>query len=66
VSLVEVKNLSVIYGSRTALRKVDLTIEPGEIVTVVGPNGSGKTSLLRAIIGATVPAEGVVNVKPGI
>ena len=66
VSLVEVKNLSVIYGSRTALRKVDLTIEQGEIVTVVGPNGSGKTSLLRAIIGATVPAEGVVNVKPGI
>ena len=55
VSLIEVKNLSVIYGSRIALSKVDLKIEPGEIVTVVGPNGSGKTSLLRAIIGATSP-----------
>ncbi len=66
VSLIEVKNLSVIYGSRIALSKVDLKIEPGEIVTVVGPNGSGKTSLLRAIIGATSPAEGVVKLKPDI
>ena len=66
VSLIEVKNLSVIYGSRIALSKVDLKIEPGEIVTVVGPNGSGKTSLLRAIIGATSPDEGVVKLKPDI
>ena len=45
VSLIEVKNLSVIYGSRIALSKVDLKIEPGEIVTVeqtLQPGESGR------------------------
>ena len=37
---------------------MSLRIEPNEIVTIVGPNGSGKTSLLRAIIGAIKPSEG--------
>jgi zinc transport system ATP-binding protein len=41
-------------------------IEPGEIVTIVGPNGSGKTSLLRAIIGAIEPVAGEVRRKPGL
>jgi ABC-type Mn2+/Zn2+ transport system ATPase subunit len=47
------------------LRNVSLAIEPGEIVTIVGPNGSGKTSLLRAIIGAMEPVAGTVRRKPG-
>ena len=56
MSLIDVTNLSVAYGGKTVLRDVDLGLSPGEIVTVVGPNGSGKTSLLRAIIGAVTPA----------
>ena len=52
MKLVSVENLSVSYGANTVLRAVDLEIELGEIVTVVGPNGSGKTSLLKAIFGA--------------
>lgn len=66
MSLISVENLSVCYGANTALHHVALTVEPGEIVTIVGPNGSGKTSLLRAIIGATQPAEGRVILKPGL
>ncbi len=61
MSLVEVENLSVRYGAKTVLSRVSLTIEPGEIVTIVGPNGSGKTSLLRAIIGAVKPSRGRVT-----
>ena len=52
MSLVQVEDLSVRYGARTALSRVSLSIEPSEIVTIVGPNGSRKTSLHRAIIGA--------------
>ncbi len=66
MSLVTVEDLSVRYGANTVLRKVDMTIDPGEIVTIVGPNGSGKTSLLRAIIGATKPAAGRIARKPGL
>ena len=66
MSLITVDNVSVRYGANTVLRNVSLAVEPGEIVTIVGPNGSGKTSLLKAIIGATAPATGQVNVKPGV
>ncbi len=60
MSLVRVENLSVGYGSKTVLSDVSLCVDAGEIVTIVGPNGSGKTSLLRAIIGAVKPSHGRV------
>lgn len=66
MSLITVENLSVSYGARTVLDDVSFTVEPGEIVTIVGPNGSGKTSLFRAIIGATTPTQGAVKLKPGL
>ncbi|WP_208354428.1 metal ABC transporter ATP-binding protein [Pseudaestuariivita rosea] len=66
MSLISVKNLGVAYGANTVLHHVDLHLEPGEIVTIVGPNGSGKTSLLRAIIGAVEPASGQISLKPGL
>ena len=61
MSLVDVVGLSVSYGARTVLSRVSLSVASGEIVTIVGPNGSGKTSLLRAIIGAVKPFQGLVK-----
>ncbi len=66
MSLIAIDNLSVRYGANTVLRHVGLTVELGEIVTIVGPNGSGKTSLFRAIIGAALPAAGQIRLKPGL
>ena len=66
MQLIEAKNLVVKYGSFDALRNVSFEISTGEIVTIVGPNGSGKTSFLRAIIGAVVPKSGTIHLKPGI
>ncbi|KIC43616.1 zinc ABC transporter ATPase [Ruegeria sp. ANG-S4] len=66
MALVTVEDLGVRYGANTVLRHIDMTVEPGEILTIVGPNGSGKTSLLRAIIGAVQPASGRVTLKPGL
>lgn len=66
MSLVDVENLSVRYGARTVLSRVSLSVLRGEIVTIVGPNGSGKTSLLRAIIGAVKPVQGQVKRGAGV
>jgi branched-chain amino acid transport system ATP-binding protein len=47
----EVTSLSASYGEAVALHEVSLTIEPGEVVTLVGRNGAGKTTLLRCLMG---------------
>ncbi len=49
--MLRVKNLDVAYGQRLALRHVSLHVDPGEIVSLIGANGAGKTSLLRTVAG---------------
>ena len=66
MSLITVEKLQVAYGANIVLRQVDLHVDPGEIVTIVGPNGSGKTSLLRAIIGAVEPVSGTIKKQAGL
>ena len=56
MSLLDVENLTVNLGGNIVLSGVNLSLDPGEIVTIVGPNGSGKSTLLRAILGAVRPA----------
>ncbi|MFG1345341.1 ABC transporter ATP-binding protein [Xanthobacter autotrophicus DSM 431] len=56
MALLEVSSLSVSYGRVAALTDVSLTVNEGEVVTVLGANGAGKSTLLKAILGA-VPAK---------
>ncbi len=56
--LLEVNNLDVRYGRTHAVKNVSLTVQEAEIVTVLGANGAGKTSLLRALQGAVRSAAG--------
>lgn len=49
--LLEVKGLSAAYGLVPALHRVDFHVEPGEVVGILGHNGMGKTTLMRAIMG---------------
>jgi branched-chain amino acid transport system ATP-binding protein len=56
VPLLEVRDLRIRYGARVALKDVSLSMEEGEIVTVLGANGAGKSTLLRAISGL-LPAQ---------
>src|SRR5512138_2150864 len=49
--MLEVENLSAWYGQAQALRQISLEVEEGQLVTLVGRNGAGKTTALRAIMG---------------
>ena len=60
-ALLEIKDLAVAYDGMRALQGVDLTVAPGEIVALVGANGAGKTSLLRAISGLVRPQAGSIT-----
>ena len=60
------RDLSLGYGSRVLFRDVSFEIGRGEIVGIVGPNGCGKTTLLRAILGLLKPLGGHVERRPGI
>ena len=56
--MLEIEDLSVAYGQRRALDGVSLTVREGEIVTLLGANGSGKSTTLRAISGLVRPQRG--------
>jgi len=58
--MLEVSELDVVYGRTHAVKNLDLHVDAGEIVTVLGANGAGKTSLLRALHGAVKPSSGKV------
>ena len=56
----EIKDLHVSYGGIRALKGVDLTVEEGQIVTLIGENGAGKSTTLRAISGLQRPQSGSI------
>jgi branched-chain amino acid transport system ATP-binding protein len=58
--LLDVSRLDVNYGRTRAVKQVSLSVREGEIVTVLGANGAGKTSLLRGLQGAVRPAGGKI------
>jgi len=58
--LLAIESISVAYGKRLALDGVSLTVAAGEIVTLLGANGSGKSTTLRTISGLVRPARGRV------
>jgi NitT/TauT family transport system ATP-binding protein len=56
-----VRDLSISYGAEPVLEAVNLTVEEGQFVSLVGPSGSGKSSLLRAVVGLQQPLSGTVE-----
>ena len=61
--MLEVENIHAYYGNIHALKGITLTVEKGEIVTLIGANGAGKSSTLRTISGLLKPREGRVRLE---
>ena len=60
--VIRTQQLTKAYGSRLAVDKLDLTIEPGEVFGLLGPNGAGKTTTILMLLGLTEPTSGAANV----
>jgi branched-chain amino acid transport system ATP-binding protein len=61
MALLEVDDIHTYYGNIEALKGISLTVEEGEIVTLIGSNGAGKSTTLRSISGVTPPREGAIR-----
>jgi ABC-2 type transport system ATP-binding protein len=61
MAIVELENVRKVYDEKVAVHGLSLAIEPGTMFGLLGPNGSGKTSSIRMMIGMTVPDSGVVR-----
>jgi len=59
--VLEIDDVAVYYGKRRALEALTLTVGPGEIVTLLGANGAGKSTTLRAVSGLVRPARGRIR-----
>ena len=60
-NILEIKNLTVTYGKSVALNKVSLSVPQGKVVTIVGANGAGKSTTLKAAAGLVPKAGGTVQ-----
>ena len=60
--MLEIDNLHVAYGSEDAVRDLSLAVAPGEIVTLLGPTGCGKTTTLRVVAGLEAATAGTVRI----
>ena len=61
MALLEIRNLTVSYGPLKAVKNVDIDVEKGQIVALLGANGAGKSSTLKAICGMAPRSEGTIN-----
>ena len=60
MALLQINDLIVLYGEIEALRGVSISVDEGQVVTLLGANGAGKSTTLRAISGLTKPAAGEI------
>jgi polar amino acid transport system ATP-binding protein len=59
----EITDLKAHYGAHTVLERINMTVEKGEIVSLIGPSGSGKSTLLRVLMGLLPPVAGEVRIN---
>ena len=60
--MIEIKNLSKVYGDKIGLKNLNLTIKQGEIFAFLGPNGAGKTTTIKMLVGLLQPTTGTITI----
>lgn len=60
--VIEIKEVSRLFGQKRAVDKISLKIEPGQRLGILGPNGSGKTTLIQLVLGFLKPSEGEITI----
>src|SRR5512144_924836 len=60
--MIQVENLTKVYGTLTAVQDLSFRVEAGEILGLVGPNGAGKTTTLRSLAGIIPPTSGRIRI----
>ena len=63
MSQIEIKSLNAYYDKLHVLKDINLNVEKGEIVSLIGPSGSGKSSLLKMLVGLLTPKSGEVSLN---
>lgn len=63
---IEFRNISLSYGRLSVLKELTFSIDEGDFLGIIGPNGSGKTTILRAILRTVRPSRGAVRLRPGL
>jgi ATPase subunit of ABC transporter with duplicated ATPase domains len=66
MSLIRLHNVTLKYEQQLVLRSVFFRLQPGERVGLIGKNGTGKTTVLKLILGQIAPTEGTVELAPGL
>ncbi len=62
MTIVAIKDLNFAYGGEAVLEDVNLNVRPKDFIAIIGPNGGGKTTLLKLMLGLLAPAKGTVRV----
>lgn len=57
-ALIRLEQVGVTFAGEAVLDSINLSVAPGQIVTLIGPNGAGKTTLVRAVLGLLKPHPG--------
>ena len=63
MSQIEIKSLNAYYDKLHVLKDINLNVEKGEILSLIGPSGSGKSSLLKMLVGLLIPKSGEVSLN---
>jgi len=61
--MIKIENLYYALGNYTILEDINISIETGEFISLVGPNGGGKSSLLKIVLGLIEPSSGIIRIN---